>query len=417
MFISCNRPKIEPKSPPDQPAGPLDGVTLGTTDQEEPESPEEDPKTVDSAPDTTGASGGDLIPILPSGTDIMIFEIQMADDLAGWAIGGADTATEHILRTEDGGNSWQDVTPPQPIITDFGNFTTANLGSWDGNYAWVNYTGSNMIWSTKDGGISWEGKEVTYTTHPEAMISILDQDHVWVFQFLDSAMHQTFTSLVQTQDGGDTWDLVLDPYQNEDIQSFYKTGATFVSSQHGWLTRDFDGVSPDIFLTKTMDGGMTWEFQSIFPPPSLPNVFNEGACGLYDPFLVAPDVGYFRLSCLYDENGQMKEKDFLYKTDKGGMSWDVLDTPGGEIKYINDLVLYSLGKDIERSSDGGLNWQFVKTVSWEGQFSFIDQNTAWVVAADKTDWENPKYALVKSTNGCQTFSEIKPVLVASSTVR
>ena len=143
----------------------------------------------------------------------------------------------------------------------------------------------------------------------------------------------------------------------------------------------------------------------------------EGACGLYDPFLVAPDVGYFRLSCLYNENGQRKEKDFLYKTDKGGMSWDILDTPGGEIYYLNESIIYSLGKDIERSTDGGQNWQFVKTVKWEGQFSFVDQNTAWVVAADKSDWENPIFALVKTTNGCSTFETIVPVLLTSQTLR
>ncbi len=96
------------------------------------------------------------------------------------------------------------------------------------------------------------------------------------------------------------------------------------------------------------------------------------------------------MSCIYDQNGQRLEKDFLYKTDKGGMSWDVLDTPGGEFSYINESIIYSLGKDIERSSDGGLNWQLIKTVNWEGQFSFVDQNTAWVVAADKTDCNEPQ---------------------------
>ena len=113
----------------------------------------------------------------------------------------------------------------------------------------------------------------------------------------------------------------------------------------------------------------------------------------------------------------MMEKDFLYKTDRGGMSWDVLETPGGEIYYINELILYSLGKDIERSSDGGLTWQFIKNVAWEGQFSFVDQNTAWVVAADTTDWENPKFALVKTSDGCGNFEGINPVLVASQTQR
>jgi hypothetical protein len=418
IFISCNRPKIEPKSIPVDPTSALDGVTLGTTDQEGDESAETDTSTQNPTPQAASAGQTEnLIPILSAGTEIMIFEIQMVDMLAGWAIGGAEPETEHIFRTEDGGDSWQDVTPPQPIITGYGNFTTANLGSWDEDHAWVNYKGSDLIWSTSNGGTSWTSEQVSYTTQPDGIISVLDQDHVWIFQFLEAGMHKVYTSLVQTQDGGDTWNLLLDPYQDEEIQSFSKTGAVFITPQHGWLTRNFDGVSPNIFLTKTQDGGITWEHQTIIEPPAIPGVFNTGVCGLYDPFLVAPDVGFFRLSCVYDQNGQRMDKDFLYKTDKGGMSWDVLDTPGGEVYYLNESVIYSLGKDIELSIDGGRNWQFVKTVNWEGQFSFVDQNTAWVVAADKTDWENPIYALVKTNDGCSSFESIDPILIESQTLR
>jgi len=419
VIIGCNKPSILSNSPSDISENPQDGSASGTKGQDDSGAISTVADSPTQAPPSNGTGGqsGDLIPILPAGTQVFIFDIQMVNKLVGWAIGGSEPETEHILKTEDGGFTWQDVTPPQPVIVDYGNFTTATLGTWDGNNAWVNYTGSNLIWTTKNGGINWESTPLSYTTNVEAIFSILDQNHVWVFQFLDSGMHKVYTSLVQTQNGGDTWDLLLDPYQDDKIQSFYKTGSFFIDPLSGWLTKNFDGVSPTLHLTKTMDGGVTWELQDIAPPPSMPNVFNEGACGLYDPFLVAPDVGYFRLSCLYDENGQRKEKDFLYKTDKGGMAWDVLDTPGGEIYYLNESIIYSLGKDIERSTDGGQNWQFVKTVTWEGQFSFVEKNTAWVVAADKSDWENPIIALVKTTNGCSSFETIVPVLLTSQTIR
>ena len=261
IFISCNRPKVEPKTIPDQP----------TADQGDNGSSGTNPTVADPpTQEVSAGQAGNLIPILPAGTDIMIFEIQMVDMLNGWAIGGAEPESEDILRTEDGGYTWQDVTPPQPLITGYGDFTTTNLGSWDMDHAWVNYTGSDLIWSTSDGGASWSSVQASYTTHPDGIITVLDQDHIWVFQFLDFGMHKVYTSLMQTADGGGTWNLLLDPYLDEEIQSFYKTGAVFVTPQHGWLTRNFDGVSPDIFLTKTQDGGITWEHQSVLEPPSLP---------------------------------------------------------------------------------------------------------------------------------------------------
>ena len=146
IFVSCNRPKIQPKSIPDQSTNPLDGVTPGNTGQGNSDSPGTNPTAaVPPTQESSTGQGGTLIPILPAGTDIMIFEIQMVDMHVGWAIGGAEPESEHILRTEDGGNSWQDVTPPQPLITGYGDFTTTNLGSWDEDHAWVNYTGSDLI--------------------------------------------------------------------------------------------------------------------------------------------------------------------------------------------------------------------------------------------------------------------------------
>jgi len=99
------------------------------------------------------------------------------------------------------------------------------------------------------------------------------------------------------------------------------------------------------------------------------------------------------------------------------MGWDILDAPGGEIFYINESIMYALARDIYRSNDGGQNWQYIKSVNWDGQFDFINQNTAWVVASDKSDWENPEYALVKTTDGCNSFSIIVPEIITSSTNR
>ncbi|MCJ7717255.1 MAG: exo-alpha-sialidase [Anaerolineales bacterium] len=428
LLVACNRPKGEPKTlPPDTSNTPRE-VSTEISETEESYSPSitDTPQpavTADNLPpveptvNMTQVLQGNLIPIFPPGTEINIHEIHMDNNLAGWAIAVSDSEIEHILTTEDGGNTWQDVTPPQPLITGNGGYSTADMGVWDANNAWVNYAGSDLIWSTKNSGITWDVIPVQYITLHEAMVSVLDENHIWVFQFLDAGMHKVYTALVRSISGGDSWDLLLDPYTDSSIQSFYKNEAVFINPQYGWLTKDFDGVTPFVHLSLTQDGGITWEELELPAPPSLPDVFLEGACGLYDPYLVSSLQGSFRLSCLYNLNDQRMEQDFLYKTSDGGSTWLILDAPGGEIYQINDMVMYALGRDIYRSDDGGENWRYIKAVFWDGQFDFINQNTAWAVASDKSDWENPEYALVKTTDGCNSFSIIVPEIIASTTNR
>ena len=48
---------------------------------------------------------------LAAGQPVTITYISMLDPTMGWAIGGAE---DHVLRTDDGGETWHDVTPPEP---------------------------------------------------------------------------------------------------------------------------------------------------------------------------------------------------------------------------------------------------------------------------------------------------------------
>ena len=92
----------------------------------------------------------------------------------------------------------------------------------------------------------------------------------------------------------------------------------------------------------------------------------------------------------------------------------------GDLYFINEQVVYSLHRDyspnreIYRSEDGGASWVEVKTVFWKGQFSFINRDTAWVVVYD---WEDDEYALVKTTDGCNSFEIIMPEVITSSSIR
>ena len=53
--------------------------------------------------------------------------------------------------------------------------------------------------------------------------------------------------------------------------------------------------------------------------------------------------------------------------------------------------------------DGGRSWDFVKTVQWDGQFSFVSDQVGWAVAR-----QGEALALVSTTNGGRTWNLLKP---------
>jgi photosystem II stability/assembly factor-like uncharacterized protein len=430
LMVGCNRPQ---STPPDADNTPIIDPQVTDTIEQDPVTPEpaldtpeievtetagipaqDDNGPPPPTPDMTQILAGTPISIYPAGTKITLREISMVDQKQGWGIGGVDPDLYHILKTSDGGKTWQDVTPPQPGVEDQLGFTYVEFGIWNESTAWVAYSGADYIWSTQDGGITWQASPVIFMTTVDGMFEVLDEDHVWFLQFLEGGMQKVFTAANRSTDGGSSWELLLDPYNDATIQSFTKTGLDFISPQYGWLTRDFRGVDPFVRLNISQDGGFTWESWELPPPPSLPDLFQGGLADLFDPYLFAPGKGYFRLFSRHMENDQIVDQEFLYKTNDSGQSWEILEIPGGDLYYIDENTIYSVSRDIHLSEDGGETWQKVKSVNWDGKFSFLDKNNAYGIAYDPDDNE---YALIRTTDGCSSIEIISPQVVTSQTQR
>jgi len=343
----------------------------------------------------------------------------MVDELHGWSVTSIEPGIDHILKTSDGGYTWQDVSPPQPI-GDPGSRLRVSAAFEDKNTTWAAYRGSDLVWATQDGGVTWQATQLEFETNMGSLLTSQDINHAWLFQYLEAGMSKVYTALYRTSDSGLSWHKLLDPYTDVSIQSFEKTGVQFIDSQYGWLTEDSHGVAMYVDLNITLDGGQTWEILKMPAPPSTPEIFSNCACGMSNPFLTSTQQGSSQLTCGCYEDSQKVLYDYLYKTSDGGISWEILEVPSGELYFINNQVIYSLHRDyspnreIYRSEDGGESWVEVKTVFWDGQFSFINRDTAWVVAYD---WEDDEYALVKTSNGCNSFVEIKPEIITSPAMR
>ena len=427
LFLAgCNRPQSFPKGLqsetvlPDvatDTAEPLPDSTqthLPTSTQSLPNTQEVEP-TQGSAPPTTDTQillDGTPIPLLAGGAETNIHEIHMINKQFGWALTQDSDGIDHIIRTADGGYSWRDITPPQPIDPGYSRYR-AEVNFSNPNIGWASFEGSNLIWSTLDGGINWNVQQLEFESFLGNMLVSLDPNQVWLFQYLEGGMQKVYTALFHSKNG-QSWTKLLDPYTDTSIQGFDKTGADFVNPEYGWLTRDFRGVAVYLFLDITYDGGLTWQNLEMPAPPSDPDAFSTCACGLYDPAVVNTAIGSARLSCVCYVNDVTLIKNYLYRTIDGGAAWDIQSMPGSELHFISGQTFYATGREIYRTSDSGKNWILMKSVNWDGQFSFIDLNNALAVAYDPDDDE---HALVVTRDGCNSFDLINPVLLPSQSIR
>ncbi len=423
-LAACNRPQQTEEAGDSPPSLPLetdtaipDDATDVPPNEEVPVPTAEDP-TPQPPPPTEEIAldlGANRISMLNTLREYTFREVALLDSSFGWGIAVDPFGIGHILRTDDGGLNWAEITPPEPIQDDLTWFYPSATFI-DSNHGFAAYEHSDLVWSTTNGGKSWHPVRLDFTSYLGVMIYSLDKETSWLFQYIDGGMQKVNTALYRTSNGGETWVKLLDPRTLADhsIQGFDKTGVDFYDTDNGFLTRFFRGVTPFVNLDRTEDGGATWYPLEISPPPSAPDAFNSCACGYYNPDFNADQSGSMKLECQCYQEGASYSKNYLYSTLNGGQNWDITSIPEGQLIKITDQIYYVIGREIYKTADAGNNWDLVKTVNWDGQFSFGDENTALGIAYDPVDDE---YAMVKTSDGCQSFQIIIPEVGAPYTIR
>lgn len=348
------------------------------------------------------------IPYLTPGQDLTIAFVHMINATKGWAIGNVGDDCDHILRTDDGGNTWWDTSPPEPEPESAEETKRAEAFFLDLENAWVSYKPYSIVWRTVDGGRTWQPAATGEPGNLGAILMFADKDDGWLMKSHDAGMHHEYVSLYKTTSGGAYWEKIFDPYTSDELQSFSKTGMVFVDSNHGWVSRDSGGVMPGAFVDATTDGGATWHSINLPPPNDNPDKFVDEYCSMHSPTLFSTSSGALIVTCkLYDDDGKVITH-YLFSTTDGGQTWKRLDYPGGDLQFISQSVAYALSRDIYKSRNGGQTWIKIKAVKWAGQFSFVNEDLAWAVAQS-----GQEFALVKTNDGCGTWEEINPQIVTS----
>jgi photosystem II stability/assembly factor-like uncharacterized protein len=108
--------------------------------------------------------------------------------------------------------------------------------------------------------------------------------------------------------------------------------------------------------------------------------------------------------------------DFYFNSPDGGQTWGSWQKMG-DVELINNLYGWKMTSQngslsqIEKTQDGGLTWEKIKTVQWQGDLEFVTPHVGWAIAK-----QGEAVALVSTNDGGRTWREIKPIIQASTSL-
>lgn len=258
-----------------------------------------------------------------------------------------------LLRTGDGGKTWQDVTPPQESFELPGLLhPVGSTTAWMLQTAMASGTYASLL-HTLDAGKTWQ--TVTIMPMFVYMLTFVDQNHGWVIGSQDST--QNPSSLYMTSDGGKTWQLAISN-PSDPLYSFSQnTNIQFINAQDGWLrtldvatnqatttsegTHTGQAFAPHATGNKlyaTHDGGHSWQqimlTKTMWPPTTSTSHVTDFAV----KFFSARD-GY--LTFYVDDQTKKTQTRMFYQTHDAGRTWQtagqlMVSSTTSTIDFIND---------------------------------------------------------------------------------
>lgn len=283
--------------------------------------------------------------ISPRPTEWSLTQVTFIGD-AGWAVGHNGT----IVHSRDGGKTWT----PQQSNTEKTIFSVTFV---DNLHGWA--CGDESTWlSTSNGGETWEAHRVEVSQvglSEETSLAVPDIIYYSV-KFVNQQegwMVGEYGNIRHTSDGGKNWDAqheslldaLVEKGGNKDVMTlgaFFRVN--FIDKDHGLAV----GAGGAVAITD--DGGKKWRWVSRegekadIPPLHLYNV----AAPSNDGKLV-----------LVGTNGT------IITSENGGTDWKPAKAPGGVFTWINGLAFGEGGKGvlvggkglILLTDDAGLSWR------------------------------------------------------------
>ncbi len=331
-----------------------------------------------------------------------ILNIEMLDEVFGWGV-----TEENIVRTNDGGVTWYDVTPAK--LADAGYLVYPDF--FDANHAWIQFPDMNKypnggkLYRTSDGGNTWESFTTPFSG---GAIHFIDEQNGWVLADLGVGAGSMAVSVFKTGDGGATWQRVYtnDPNLEGAADTLPLGGIKNIILPLDLETAWVGGVvyaSGETYLYRSDDGGKTWFNINLV----LPEGSKDSELSVYGIRFTSTTDGLLAIR-VAAETPQI----IVYATHDGGTTWSqlpitfdgygLLETPSA-----SEMIFYTAGQ-FYVTKDAGMTIEQVTPDMKFGDtvidMSFVNSQTGWLVTSDSTS----DLSLYKTADGGVTWFPIIP---------
>ena len=330
-----------------------------------------------------------------------LLEIQFLNELDGWGV----TETQ-IVRTNDGGITWYNITPPDVVETGY----TIETFILDNEHVWLqkpdfnNFPNNGLLYRTADGGLTWS---ISSTPFSAGEMTFLDENRGWMLADLGVGAGSNAVAVFQTTDGGTTWSqtYINDPNNPDAGDSLplggIKADLVPINMQTAWVA----GViySPGtVYLYRTDDGGQNWSPETLELPAGAEN--SELSIDEDQIQFVSANDGFLVVRMAGDST-----ETAVYVTRDGGNSWTLTPTlipNAGPADFLSadEMIIYN-GEQFYVTHDAAATWNTVSPdIVFGDSFAvmdFVNPNTGWIISVAEEH-----SSLYRTNDGGVTWSPV-----------